>query len=298
VASRNKPISNVPTVVIGSKPIDGGHLIFTDTEKVQFLEKEAAAEKYFRPYIGSREYINGGTRWILALQNVSPKELRTMPLVKKRLQMVRQFRIRSESTPTQKIADFPAQFHVTTIPEKPFLVLPEVSSERRCYAPIGYLSPPVIPSNLVKVVQEIEIFHFSILTSTIHMAWLRNIGGRLKSDYRYSVGVVYNTFPWPKLDAKAKARLTATGQAILDARAAWPEATLADLYDPDAMPANLRKAHMNNDKAVDRLYRKQAFDSERERVEHLFALYEHMTAPLAAAATPKPRRSRSRAVKT
>ena len=139
---------------------------------------------------------------------------------------------------------------------------------------------------------------FSILTSAIHMAWMRTVTGRMKSDYMYSVGVVYNTFPWPELNDKAKATLTKTGQAILDARAAWPEATLADLYDPDTMPANLRKAHIANDKAVDKLYRKAPFESERERVEHLFMLYEQLQAPLVAASKPKPRKRKARTVKT
>lgn len=296
--SSSKPISLAPKVVIGSKPIDGGNLILEGEEKNDFVKAEPSAEKYLRPYIGSREYLNGGDRWILALQNALPSDLKAMPLTKARLSAVREFRANSKSKPTNAIADFPSEFHVTTIPNAPFLVLPEVSSERRYYAPIGYLEPPIIPSNLVKVISDADIYHFSILTSLTHMAWMRAVAGRLESRYRYSISVVYNTFPWPDLDDSAKETLTKTGQAILDARAAHPDATLADLYDPDAMPANLRKAHIANDKAVDRLYRKKPFESERERVEHLFMLYEKLQAPALAAMKPKPRKRRAKTVKT
>ena len=176
------------------------------------------------------------------------------------------------------------------IPDKPFLVIPKVSSERRQYVPIGYLEPPAIASDLVFVIRDADLSVFSMITSAAHMAWLRNIGGRLKSDYRYSIGLVYNTFPWPTLTDADKARLDALAQAVLDARAAHPDATLADLYDPDVMPADLRKAHRALDLAVDRLYRKAPFESDRERVEHLFMLYEKMTAGLLA----KPSRAKRR----
>ena len=163
---------------------------------------------------------------------------------------------------------------------KPFLVIPEVSSERRDYVPIGWLKPPAIPSNLVRVIENATLADFALITSRMHMAWLRNIGGRLKSDYRYSIGIVYNPFPWPSPDAKQKAKLETLAQAVLDARANHPDATLADLYDPDVMPPDLRKAHNALDLAVDRLYRAAPFASDRERVEHLFGLYETLSAPL------------------
>ena len=178
------------------------------------------------------------------------------------------------------------------------MVIPETGSNGRIYAPLGFYDPPVVPSNLVKIKPKAKVWEFSILMSLAHMSWFRYIGGRMKNDPRYSIGMVYNTFPWPELNDKAKATLTKTGQAILDARAEWPEATLADLYDPDTMPANLRKAHIANDKAVDKLYRKQPFESERERVEHLFMLYEQLQAPLVAAAKPKPRKRRAKTIKT
>lgn len=174
-------------------------------------------------------------------------------------------------------------------------MIPEVSSERREYVPIGWLEPPVIPSNLVRVLEYATLADFALLTSAMHMAWLRHIGGRLKSDYRYSIGLVYNTFPTPPKNANLS-KLEPLAQAVLDARAAHPDATLADLYDPDLMPPNLRRAHQRLDRAVDRLYRAKGFSSERERVEHLLTLYEKMRAPLTAGKTGKPKRRRSKRV--
>ena len=192
---------------------------------------------------------------------------------------------------TVKLAARPAQLEGRSIPTAPFLVIPEVSSERRDYVPIGWLEPPTIPSNLVRVIENATLSDFALLTSTMHMAWLRHIGGRLESRYRYSIGLVYNTFPLPPEGAKL-AKLEPLAQAVLDARAAHLGATLADLYDSDLMPLNLRKAHQALDRAVDRLYRPGGFASERERVEHLFGLYEKMTVPLAV----KPKRKQRRDV--
>lgn len=192
---------------------------------------------------------------------------------------------------TLLIANTPARFHVTVIPKSPFLVIPEVSSERRVYVPIGWLEPPTIPSNLVRVILDATHYDFAVITSRMHMAWLRNVGGRLESRYRYSIGIVYNTFPWPNADDKARAKKSsALAQAVLDARANYPDATLADLYDPDTMPPDLRKAHHALDLAVDRLYRKEPFASDRERVEHLFGLYEKLTATLLTAPPKKGKR--------
>ena len=193
---------------------------------------------------------------------------------------------------TRKLAETPTLYHVNVLPLAPFLVVPGVSSERREYVPIGWLEPPTIPSNLVQVIENATLADFALLTSAIHMAWLRHIGGRLESRYRYSIGLVYNTFPLPPQDAKL-VKLEPLAQAILDARAAHPGATLADLYDPDLMPPNLRKAHQALDRAVDRIYRPGGFASERERIEHLFMLYEKMRAPLEAGMRTKRRWRRS-----
>lgn len=184
-------------------------------------------------------------------------------------------------------------YHVTVVPDRPFLAMAEVSSERRSYVPIGWLEPPTIPSNKLLVIQEATLALFGQMTSAMHMAWLTYIGGRMKSDFSYSPGLVYNTFPWPKLTETDKVRLAGLAQAILDARDAHPGTILADLYDPDVMPADLRRAHRALDQAVDRLYRKAPFDSDRERVEHLFTLYEKMTAGLLAAPSKLKRRKKA-----
>ena len=288
-------LNGMSRLIIGSKPIDGGHYILNATERADLLESCPEAAPYVRPYVGSREYLNGIERWILWLGEARPDVLRQMPALRDRVTAVREFREQSNSAPTQALAETPTLYHVNVIPNTPFLVVPEVSSERRHYVPIGWLEPPVVPSNLVRVLGGATKPTFALLTSAMHMAWLRHIGGRLKSDYRYSIGLVYNTFPLPPGFADADtSSLEPLAQAVLDARAAHEGATLADLYDPDLMPPNLRKAHHALDRAVDRLYRPKRFTSERERVEHLFALYERMQAPLAAAAAAKTRRMRRR----
>ena len=242
--------------------------------------------------MGAREYLQGGERWILALQEASPATLKEMPGVRERMAAVRRYRAKSKRKSTLAIADIPTRYNVEVLPAAPFLVVPEVSSERREYVPIGWLEPPTIPSNLVRILENASLPDFALLTSAMHMAWLRHIGGRLKSDYRYSIGLVYNTFPTPPDDAD-RSELERLAQAVLDARAAHPDATLADLYAPDLMPPDLRRAHRTLDRAVDRLYRRKRFASERERVEHLFTLYEKMRAPLEAGMRGKRRRRRS-----
>ena len=294
VEETSRPLCQVPQLVIGSKPIDDGEYIFTDEEKAEFLKVEPEAEQYIRPYIGSTEFINGDRRWILYLRNVSPHELRALPQVRKRIAAVRAFRLDSTSSGTQDLALQPTRFHVTVVPEGPFLVIPESSSERRDYVPIGWLNPPTIPSNLVRVLVDADLWHFGVLTSAIHMAWLRQIGGRLKSDYRYSVGIVYNTYPWPDATDQQKARIRTLAQNVLDARLQFPDASLADIYDTDLMPQQLRKAHRNLDEAVDKLYRPAAFRGDSDRAEHLFKLYENLISPLIPPPTaPKKRRPRS-----
>ena len=285
--------NGMPRLIIGSKPIDGGHYILDAAERATLLEACPEAAPYVHPYVGSQEYLNGQWRWILWLGEAAPEVLRRTPLLRERVATVRKFRQRSKSAPTRALAATPTRYHVNVIPTTPFLVIPEVSSERREYVPIGWLEPPVIPSNLVRVLENATLSNFVLLTSAMHMAWLRHIGGRLKSDYRYSIGLVYNTFPTPSAGADLS-KLEPLAQAVLDARTAHPDATLADLYDPDLMPPNLRRAHQTLDRAVDRLYRPAAFASERERIEHLFMRYEKMRAPLGAMMQAKPKRRRSR----
>lgn len=280
------------TMRMGSKIVDDGLYIFNDDEKREFLSKEPDARLLFRPLVGSDEFINGLKRWILRLDGVSPSSLRTMPFVMERISRVRNYRKASRKAKTRELAETPTAFEVTTIPNRPFLAVPKVSSERREYIPVGWLSPPTIPSQLVQIILDADYWDFAIVTSRMHMAWMRFVGGRLESRYQYSIGIVYNAFPWPApTDEKNQEKIRVLAQAVINARENHADATLADLYDPDAMPADLRKAHMALDVAVDRLYRKEPFLSDRERVEHLFKLYENLTAPvLAAAATPRSRR--------
>ena len=302
----SKPLGDAPRAIIGSKPVDGGYFIMDGPERDAFVRAQPASEPLIRPYVGAEEYINGGDRWIIVLDGVSPERLRAMPQVMGRVHQVRRYRLgelpprskpdgelKKASSGSRALAMTPTKFHVTVLPRQPFLCVPKVSSERREYVPIGWLQPPTVPSDLVFVVEGATLWRFTLMTSAMHMSWLRHIGGRLKSDYRYSTGLVYNPFPWPVVSDADKARLDDLAQAVLDARLAHPGATLADLYDPDVMPADLRKAHRALDLAVDRLYRKEPFGSDRERVEHLFRLYEQMTAGLLATPAKKPRGRKS-----
>ena len=276
-----------PRMMRGAQSTDEGYYIFRGLEKDEFVKEEPGAEKFLRPYIGAEEYINGKLRWILFLESVSPQELRAMPNVTERIKNVRNFRLASQKPATRRLGETPTLLEGRTIPSSTFLAIPQTSSERRDYVPFGWLSPPAIPSDKLRYIENSSVGLFAILTSAMHMAWMRTVTGRMKSDYMYSVGVVYNTFPWPEMSAVQEGKIAELAQGILDARAAWPTSTLADLYDPDLMPPNLRKAHQVLDVAVDRLYRKAPFASERERVEHLFGLYEKLVAPLEAAAKVK-----------
>ena len=217
-----------------------------------------------------------------------------MPSVVRRVRAVREFRARSKRKGTLAIADQPRRYNVEVLPRKPFLLIPEVSSERREYVPIGWLEPPTIPSNLVRIIEGADKPLFALLTSAMHMTWLRQIGGRLKSDYRYSTGLVYNTFPPPPAAPENLERLAPLTDAVLEARAAHTGATLAELYDPDLMPIDLRRAHQAVDRAVDRLYRPRRFETESERLAHLLAAYERLQAPIAVQAVRRPTRRRKR----
>ena len=233
-----------PQIRVGTKPVDGGHFIFDGASRAKFLLEEPAAEALLRPFLGGEEFIHSGSRWLLHAQSATAAELRSMAAVRRQIAAVRQFREGGGSLAVQ-LANDPTAYHVTVVPERPFLVIPEVSSERREYVPIGWIEPPTIPSNQLLVVQDAALWHFGVLTSQFHMSWLRHIGGRLESRYRYSSGLVYNTFPWPDASAGQRKKIEALAQAVLDARAMPKNATssLADLYDPDTMPAELRKAH-------------------------------------------------------
>ncbi len=291
IGRRSTPLCAVPEMGIGNKPIDGGHFLFTDEEKDAFLAREPKAAKWLRPWLGAEEFLYGYRRWVLWLGDCPPQELRAMPAVLERVEAVRAFRLASKSAPTRKLAETPTRFHVENMPLAAYLVLPEVSSERRSYLPIGYLEPEIISSNLLKIISDGNIFHFGVLSSVMHIAWVRYVAGRLKSDYRYSSSIVYNNFPWPRDPSeKQGAAVEQAAQAVLDARAQFHDATLADLYDPLAMPPELRRAHAALDRAVDAAYGRKGFASDAERVAFLFDLYRQATSLLPAA--PAKRRTK------
>ncbi len=290
IVNRSRPFCDVPEIGIGNKPIDGGNYLFEDEEKTVFLQKEPDAENFFRPWIGSREFLYGYHRWCLWLGDAPAHELRHLPECIKRIEAVQMLRKASKSPSTQKLSETPRRFHVENFPEGNFLVIPKVSSEKRNYIPIGYLESNVLVSDLCFISKNATLYHFGILTSAMHMAWVRQVCGRLKSDYRYSAKLVYNNFPWPTEVTEAQQeKVTACAQAVLDVRQGYLDknATLADLYDPLCMPAPLLKAHQTLDRAVDQCYRSTKFDSERERVEFLFQRYECLTAPLKSPITKK-----------
>lgn len=254
VESRNKPLCSVPEIGIGNKPIDGGNYLFTEEEKNEFIAKEPLSEKWFRPWIGSQEFINRYYRYCLWLGDCPPNELRKMPECMKRVQAVKEYRMSSPSAGTRKLADKPTRFHVENMPDSTYLVIPKVSSEKRKYVPVGYMTPDIMSSDLVFIVPNSSMYHFGVLTSNVHMAWMRAVCGRLEMRYRYSKDVVYNNFPWPNPTEEQKAKIEQTAQAILDARALYPNCSLADLYDELTMPPELRRAHQANDKAVMQAY--------------------------------------------
>ena len=293
----SRPINGLRRLKTGVQMIDNGLLTFTGEEREEFLVHEPGAARFFRRYIGGDEYINGFHRWILYLAEASPAELRRLPRVAERVAAVRRYRASRSRESTVRMASFPTRVGVDHRLAEPFLVLPNTSSERRDYIPIGWLTPEVVANQKLRILPKATLADFALLTSAMHMAWMRTVTGRMKSDYMYSVGVVYNTFPTPvgfsEPGESPMSRLSPLAQAVLDARSEHPDATLADLYDPDLMPAALRAAHQRLDRAVDRLYRPERFKSENDRLEHLFELYERMRAPITAE-TVRGRKSRRR----
>ena len=286
VERSQKAISNIPEMCFGNMPADGGELLFTKEEKNEFLAKEPNAEKYFRKFIGAEEFINNKERWCLWLQDINPTELKSLKLVLDRVQKVKAIR---EKSSRPQLAQIPHLFAQITQPKDvDYIVVPSVSSERRKYIPIGFEKSNVISSNLNLIIPNGTLYHFGILTSAMHMAWVKTVCGRLESRYRYSKDIVYNNYPFPQnpTDKLIKSIETAS-QKVLDARLQFPNSSLADLYDPLTMPPILVKAHNELDKAVDLAYRPQAFTSEANRMEFLFELYEKYTADLFTKEKPK-----------
>ena len=276
VKSRQKPLCNVPEIGIGNKPIDGGNYLFTESEMKVFIRKEPVSQKYFKKWIGSDEFINRYYRYCLWLGDCTPTEIKRMPECYKRVQAVQQYRMKSTSKPTQKLAEVPTHFHVENMPTNNFIVVPKVSSEKRKYIPIGFLTPDVFASDLVFVMPKATLYHFGILTSRVHMAWVRAVCGRLESRYRYSKDIVYNNFPWPKL-GENQSQIETTAQNILNVRTKYPDSSFADLYDEVLMPIDLRKAHAENDHAVMDAYGFSSKMTEEEIVAELFKMYQKLS---------------------
>jgi hypothetical protein len=278
---RNKPICNIIEMAKGSQPTDGGHLLLDAEQRQHLLAAEPKAASWIRHFMGAEEFINGIERWCLWLKDCPPNVLRSMPDIVLRVEEVKKMRLASKKAATREWASRPTLFTEDRQPETNYLIVPSVSSERRNFIPIGFISPEIIASNLCLTIANATLFHFGILTSTMHMAWVRYTCGRLKSDYRYSASIVYNNYPWPNEPSdKQRATIETAAQAVLDARAQFQQSSLADLYDPLTMPPALVKAHQTLDRAVDACYRKAAFPSDAQRVEFLFERYQQLTSLL------------------
>ena len=278
---RRKPISNVPEISFGNMPNDGGNFFIEDNDIEQYIAQELLSNKYIKPFLGAYEFINGKKKWCLWFEKLEPSDLKKMPISYQRVQLVKKLRSDSTREATKKLALTPTLFGEIRQPKTDFILIPRVSSENRKYIPMGIFDSSHIIGDTCLFVANSNLFHFGILQSDMHMAWVKSVCGRLKSDFRYSNEIVYNNFPWPLNPSdKQKQTIEAAAQAVLDARAAHPECSLADLYDPLTMPVNLLKAHQQLDKAVDAAYGKTKFANEAERVAFLFELYQQYTAPL------------------
>ncbi len=281
ICVRKKPICNVPEMNYGSMANDGGHLLLNDEEKSFLVQSEPRASKFIRPFLGSQEFINGIKRWCIWLKDASPNEYSQLKEIIRRVEAVKMYRLSSTREATRKLAAFPMLFGELRQPDSDYLLIPGVSSENRPYIPVGFLTKDVIASDLARTIPQATKYLFGIVTSLMHMSWVKHVCGRLKSDFRYSNSLVYNNFPWPEspTDKQTKA-VEAAAQKVLDTRAQFPDSSLADLYDPNTMPPALVKAHQALDKAVDLCYRSQPFTSKTKRIEFLFELYDKYTAGL------------------
>jgi hypothetical protein len=291
---RRDALCDVPEIVNGNKPADGGFLIIENEDKEAFLIENPGAAQYVYPFLSADQYLNNELRWVLWLVNAPPKIIRENPGVKRRVEAVREFRLRSKKESTRRRGYRPALFDQIRQPTREYILIPRHSSESRRYIPFGYFSPEYIIADSCTAIPDAKFYHFGVLSSVMHMAWVKQVCGRLKSDYRYSNKLVYNNYPWPgQPTAKQRAAVEAAAQAVLDTRKKFPSAALADLYDPLAMPPALVKAHAELDRAVDLCYRPQPFENDRQRVEYLFFLYQKLIAPLIAPAKKGRRKTRS-----
>ena len=285
--NRKEPICATPVVSYGSFALDDGHYTLSADDHTELIKESPNAALYVRPFIGGQELIRGEQRWCLWLKDAAPADISRIEPIRRRVEAVRAWRAKSGRETTRKLAETPALFAEIRQPKTNYLAFPTVSSERRRYIPIAFLTPNIVASNQLYIVPNATSYHFGILTSTMHMAWMRAVCGRLKSDFRYSAGIVYNNFPWPSRPVpagKAEAAIEAAAQAVLDARAAHPGSTLADLYNPNAMPDDLYRAHKVLDRAVDAAYvadgGKKIWADDAERVGFLFQRYAALTSLL------------------
>lgn len=278
VASRSTPLCNVPSIGIGNQPIDGGNYLFSEEDKEAFLKKEPQAGNLFRRWYGADEFLRNKPRYCLWLGDCTPSELGRLTQCKARVEAVRKFRLSSKSEGTRKLADTPTRFHVENMPAGDYIVIPEVSSERRQYVPLGFMGPNVLCSNKLRLMPAATLYHFGVLTSSVHMAWMRAVCGRLEMRYSYSVDIVYNAFVWPEVTEVQRTKIEKTAQAILDARKKYPDSSFADLYDETTMPPELRKAHRENDQAVLKAYGLPPDATEEAIVVHLMGLYTEKVA--------------------
>ena len=278
VVAAKESLCGMPKMNFGNQPRDGGYFVIKEDEYQEITAKEPELQKWLHPYIGADEFIKGKKRWCLWLKHASPKDIMNSKILSEKVEAVRQFRLSSKAKTTNGYAKVPQLFAQITQPDDAdFLIIPRVSSERRRYVPIGFATPDIISSDAVQIVPNATLYHLGILTSNIHMAWMRAVCGRLKSDYRYSKEIVYNTFPWPNPTDAQKTKVEQTAQAILDARALYPDSSLADLYDEVAMPPELRKAHQNNDRAVMQAYGFSVKDmTESSCVAELMKMYQKL----------------------
>lgn len=279
IESRKKPICNIPEMIFGSMPNDGGFLSnYSEEDKNKIVYKYPQAQEMFRPILGAIEFINNKKRWCLWLKGIEPKIIQSVPPVMEAIKSVAEIRAKSNRDATRKLAETPMLFGEIRQPDSDYIAVPKTSSERRKYIPIGFLGSKVIASDLLFLVPQASLYHFGILTSNVHNAWLRTVCGRLKSDYRYSTNIVYNNFPWPSPSAEQIAKIEQTAQEILEARALYPDSSLADLYDELTMPVELRRAHQHNDKAVMQAYGFWGkLNTESECVAELMKMYQNLT---------------------
>lgn len=278
ISSRSKPICNVHKMTKGNQPTDDGNFILSEEEKNQLLTNDKSVESCVRRYVGAKDYLNNNEiRYCLWLKGISPSVYRKNKEISKRMSAIKEFREKSTAAPTRKFAEKPYLFFSSPQTEEPYLIVPRVSSERRKYIPIGFMNPEVIAADSLSIICGASLYMFGVLTSNVHMAWMRTVAGRLKSDYRYSGSIVYNNFPWCNPTDEQKAKIEQTAQAILDARAKYPECSLADLYDETTMPAELRKAHQANDFAVMAAYGFDKKITESECVAELMKMYREFT---------------------